>query len=128
MPVIAGQKMTAFRVDGGEEDRLIFCGFSSMPFGSVSPVVASSAISICSISRYSRARLSAASRFLSASSIAYAELTNLTSARFHNVNAGDASARHAAENRMLASRNARSIFSGRLARRAGRHQGRGPAP
>lgn len=26
MPVIAGEKMTAIRVDGGEEDRLIFCG------------------------------------------------------------------------------------------------------
>ena len=68
-----------------------------MPFGSLTAGGGSSAISICWISRYSRTRLSPSSRFRSASAIAYEELTSVTSVRFHDVRAGDASARQAAQ-------------------------------
>lgn len=99
---------------------------SCTSFGKATVAGASSAISICWSNRYSRVRLSAASRLRSASWIAYAELTNVTSRRLHSVSAGDISERHAAENKMLASRNARSVVSVSVARRVESHQGRGP--
>ena len=56
------------------------------------------------------------------------QLTSVTSGRLRSVSAGETSARHTAENRMLASRNARSLVSVSVARRVGRRRDRGRAP
>jgi hypothetical protein len=103
--LVARQEVLRPSIDRGEQDRNILRGKPNSR--RQTPRAGSSTISNGWTSRYRRVRCSALTTFLSASTMAYADVTSCVAGKLQSTR-NRLSARQAAETRILASRNTRA--------------------